>query len=312
MEAVVIVQEALSDSECIFSNPSKWLRKIVMDKSWIHLPRVSYAYLNGAAKFLDFAFANASNRGRIRCPCKNCNNNFWVSREVAYDHIMCDGFNTSYTYWRFHGEDTFSSMPITTNVTGDNPDPHDDMHGLLYDAFGFSNLNGQESDAGHAPYGPTQGQNTKAQQFFKLLEDADQELYPGYKKFTKLSFVVKLYHIKCLVRWSDKSFTMLLELLKEGLPEGETLPKSFYETKKIISELGLKYNKIDACPNACMLYWKNGMPVDEASSRAMEQLNERTSQQPEASHNSTTRKDVFSEVMGDERHGRVRTYGCFS
>ncbi|XP_058078419.1 uncharacterized protein LOC131226741 [Magnolia sinica] len=54
---------------------------------------------------------------------------------------------------------------------------------------------------------------------------------------------------------------------------------------------------------------KNGMPVDEASSRAMEQLNERTSQQPEASHNSTARRDIFSEVMGDERHGRVRTYG---
>ncbi|XP_058076709.1 uncharacterized protein LOC131225238 isoform X1 [Magnolia sinica] len=54
---------------------------------------------------------------------------------------------------------------------------------------------------------------------------------------------------------------------------------------------------------------KNGMPVDEALARAMEQLNERTSQQPEASHNSTARKDIFSEVMGDERHGRVRTYG---
>ncbi|XP_058114262.1 uncharacterized protein LOC131257418 isoform X2 [Magnolia sinica] len=53
---------------------------------------------------------------------------------------------------------------------------------------------------------------------------------------------------------------------------------------------------------------KNGMPVDEASTRAMEQLNERTSQQPEASHNSTARKDIFSEVMGDERHGRVHTY----
>ncbi|XP_058085740.1 uncharacterized protein LOC131233144 [Magnolia sinica] len=53
---------------------------------------------------------------------------------------------------------------------------------------------------------------------------------------------------------------------------------------------------------------KNGMPMDEASARAMEQLNERTSQQPEASHNSTARKDIFSEVMGDERHGRVRTY----
>ncbi|XP_058067679.1 uncharacterized protein LOC131217013 [Magnolia sinica] len=45
---------------------------------------------------------------------------------------------------------------------------------------------------------------------------------------------------------------------------------------------------------------KNGMPVDEASARAM---------QPEASQNSTAGKDIFSEVMGDERHGRARAYG---
>ncbi|XP_058097140.1 uncharacterized protein LOC131242477 isoform X2 [Magnolia sinica] len=58
---------------------------------------------------------------------------------------------------------------------------------------------------------------------------------------------------------------------------------------------------------------KDGTPVDEASSVAMFllqlQLNERISQQPEASHSSTARNDVFSQVMGEDRHGRVRTYG---
>ncbi|XP_043714991.1 uncharacterized protein LOC122663380 [Telopea speciosissima] len=55
---------------------------------------------------------------------------------------------------------------------------------------------------------------------------------------------------------TDKAFTMLLELLQEALPEPNTLPKNMYETKKIIKDLGLNYNKIDACPNDCMLYWK--------------------------------------------------------
>ncbi|XP_058093511.1 uncharacterized protein LOC131239697 [Magnolia sinica] len=223
-----------------------------MDKSWIHLSRVSNAYVSGAKEFLDFAFTNTSDRGRILCPCKNCNNNFWVSRQEAYDHIVCDGFNTSYTHWHFHGEATSSSIP--------NLDPNDDMHELLHDAFDFSGPDDQESDA---TYRPTQGLNTEAQQFFKLVEDADKELYPGCKKFSKLSFIIRLYHIKCLGGWSDKSFTMLLELLKDALPEGETLPRSFYETKKIIGDLGLKYNKIDACPNDCMLYWKDA--VDEQS-----------------------------------------------
>ncbi|XP_060182233.1 uncharacterized protein LOC132611890 [Lycium barbarum] len=46
-------------------------------------------------------------------------------------------------------------------------------------------------------------------------------------------------------------------LMKEdALPEGETLPSSFYETKKIVESLGLKYEKIHACPNDCMLFRK--------------------------------------------------------
>ncbi|KAM0932305.1 hypothetical protein DsansV1_C47g0242711 [Dioscorea sansibarensis] len=32
----------------------------------------------------------------------------------------------------------------------------------------------------------------------KLLRDAEEELFPGCKTFSKLSFIVHLYHIKCL------------------------------------------------------------------------------------------------------------------
>ncbi|KAK2656875.1 hypothetical protein Ddye_009927 [Dipteronia dyeriana] len=39
---------------------------------------------------------------------------------------------------------------------------------------------------------------------------------------------------------------MLLELLKEVYPEGETLPTTYYEAKKVIRELGLGYDKIHA------------------------------------------------------------------
>ncbi|KAL5857335.1 hypothetical protein ACOSQ3_004793 [Xanthoceras sorbifolium] len=47
-----------------------------------------------------------------------------------------------------------------------------------------------------------------------------------------LPFLVKLLHLKIFNRWSNKSFTMLLELLNEALPEGETLPASYYEPKQ--------------------------------------------------------------------------------
>ncbi|KAI3941909.1 hypothetical protein MKW98_009119 [Papaver atlanticum] len=55
---------------------------------------------------------------------------------------------------------------------------------------------------------------------------------------------------------SDKSFKEILQLMRESFPEGCTLPENFTQCKKILSELGLSYNKIDACPNDCMLSYK--------------------------------------------------------
>lgn len=74
--------------------------------------------------------------------------------------------------------------------------------------------------------------NEEAEKFYRLLKDAEQEFYAGCNKFLRLSFIVKLLHIKCLSGWSNKSFTMLLDVLKDALPEGETLPNSYYKAKK--------------------------------------------------------------------------------
>ena len=51
---------------------------------------------------------------------------------------------------------------------------------------------------------------------------------------------------------------MLMRLLKEDiLPMHAQLPNSYYESKKFITDIGLKYEKIDACNNNCMLFWKD-------------------------------------------------------
>ena len=98
--------------------------------------------------------------------------------------------------------------------------------------------------------------NEDAKRFYRLLKDFEQPAYPGCSS-SKLSAMVKLLHIKSLGRWSNESFTMLLEFLKNDLlPSGSTLAESYYEAKKIIKDLGLSYNKIDACRNNCMLFWK--------------------------------------------------------
>ncbi|KAL7234601.1 hypothetical protein ACSBR1_018104 [Camellia fascicularis] len=57
--------------------------------------------------------------------------------------------------------------------------------------------------------------------------------------------MVKLQHLKIFNRWSNKSLTMLLELLKEALP------------------IGLNYQKIHVCKNDCVLFWKEYENEDE-------------------------------------------------
>jgi len=71
-----------------------------------------------------------------------------------------------------------------------------------------------------------------------------------------LSTVLRLFNIKARNGWIDKSFTELLELFHQILPEGNTLSTSHYEAKKILCPMGMEYRKIHACPNDCILYKK--------------------------------------------------------
>ncbi|KAI9125070.1 hypothetical protein K1719_003686 [Acacia pycnantha] len=86
------------------------------------------------------------------------------------------------------------------------------------------------------------------------MDESDRPLYQGCQKYSKLSFLIKLYHIKCMCGITDKAMSMFLELLRDAFPDAD-IPSSFYEAKNIINRLGLNYEKIDVCPNDCMLYW---------------------------------------------------------
>ncbi|CAL5430629.1 unnamed protein product [Camellia sinensis] len=99
--------------------------------------------------------------------------------------------------------------------------------------------------------------------YFKLLEDAQTDLYPGCHKFTSLSFIVRILHMKVLNQWTDKSVDMLLELLNEAFPTGTKLPSSYYQAQKVTTDLGFTYETFDACPNSCMLFRKEDTKLDK-------------------------------------------------
>ncbi|KAL4359106.1 hypothetical protein AHAS_Ahas08G0044200 [Arachis hypogaea] len=215
-----------------------------MPKDWMDLPRYSEEYINGVISFLDFAYSEGEPEGQqIQCPCKRCCNIEWYRRDVVFDHLVADGFVKGYRTWINHGEWTIPM--VVDDDTDDEEGACDDIEGLLNDAFG---------DVPHVD-GVTVGQNEEAKKFYNLIDVASQELYPGSKKFSTLSFIICLYLLKCLHGWSNASFASLLELLKEAMPN-INIPSSFHKTKAMIRDLGLDYKKIDACPNDCLLYRK--------------------------------------------------------
>ena len=89
------------------------------------------------------------------------------------------------------------------------------------------------------------------------MSEAHNKLYPRCSEFSSLNFLVKLMHVKVLNGWSNKSFDMLLELLRAAFSMcSSTILSSFYEAKQKLRDLGLGYETIKACKYDCVLYWK--------------------------------------------------------
>ncbi|WMV49961.1 hypothetical protein MTR67_043346 [Solanum verrucosum] len=141
----------------------------------------------------------------------------FVRKDLVVEHIVADGFLTSYTSWIYHGEELFSSKLVN------QLDKVDEMQDMLHEAFGIpptSNFVDMDTSA-EGFDGLNQhnmGFDKKTEKFFSLLKEVELELYPG-SKYSLLSFLVRLLHLKCLNGWSNKSFSMLLELIKDVLPE---------------------------------------------------------------------------------------------
>ena len=95
------------------------------------------------------------------------------------------------------------------------------------------------------------------EKFDRLMGDVEKPLYFGCtNNFTKLSTIILLYNLKADNGWSNKSFSELLKLLVEMIPQPNELLTSMYEVKKAMSSLWIGYEKIHACRNNYILYQK--------------------------------------------------------
>nr|GEY70099.1 hypothetical protein [Tanacetum cinerariifolium] len=118
---------------------------------------------------------------------------------------------------------------------------------LVFDAAGpsFNPLEFHDS----VPQAPnSEPPNPKAKKFYDLLSKAKEPLYKRCEKHSTLSAMSRLLNIKSDFNISQSCYDRVMHAVKEFIPYS-TLCSNYYEFKKIVSQLGLGYQKIDICPN---------------------------------------------------------------
>ena len=75
--------------------------------------------------------------------------------------------------------------------------------------------------------------------FTSFLEDAEIVLFPGCMKYTKMSAIVVLYKFKAMHGLTENAYNDMLEILRDMLSDGNTLPDSLYSTKKLLKTFDL-------------------------------------------------------------------------
>ena len=220
-------------------------------------------YIEGVLKFVEFASKHANDGENLR-PCTKCVNLSLVPPGVACEHLWSKGMLQSYTHWKWHGE--LAAVPTATECGSshvqDSLEHYGDFRGMLHDLCPTHEMPPEPMDEGETVQQPAQGPNEEAQKFYKMIDDVDKPLYAGCIKFSIFSAIVVLFQLKTLCGWTNKSFTMLLQVLMDMLPSDAKLPKDHYETKKIVRDLGLGYEEIHACSNDCVLFWKENVNLE--------------------------------------------------
>ena len=149
---------------------------------------------------------------KFRCPCVNYLNGRKLNATQVKEHLIYDGFLRSYKIWKWHDElIDFPTVSRTEHVVDST------MEEGREERVEEDNMEDMIQDVGLEAF-------AQAHVYKMMSTNTETPLYVCLTKFMRLSTVLRLMHLKATNGWIDKSFTKLLVLLNEMLPEGNTLP----------------------------------------------------------------------------------------
>ncbi|XP_004298273.1 PREDICTED: uncharacterized protein LOC101301486 [Fragaria vesca subsp. vesca] len=98
--------------------------------------------------------------------------------------------------------------------------------------------------------------NSDYDKYTRLVREVQTPLYPG-SKHTLLGTVMEQMTIKNKQGKTNACFDEDIALIKKVLPKCNSCPEKFDQVKRMLANLGLDHQKIDACVNNCILYYKD-------------------------------------------------------
>ena len=206
-------------------------------------------------KFIDHTFAGTSKGETAPCPCKTCRTMSYRTIDEVQSHLVRRGFSESFIQGEGEEKDSFDGISEgvgNEDATGDRDSMKEMINSLIRGAI-HGEIIGNE----------TEEPNESAKNFFKLLTEAKRELYPGCKEATKVSFIVRLFQIKCMFGLSNSALEAIIHLFSLLLPKGHCVPDTLEKVQKVVRDLGLDYQKMHACINDCVLFRKEYADMDK-------------------------------------------------
>jgi hypothetical protein len=216
-----------------------------VDRSWMRMDKSTIEWQKGFKEFMDLTFEGTSQGETTPCPCSRCRCMSYRTQSEVQSHFFFRGFDESFIQGEANDEDFDHEELDSLGVTGDSASINDLVSTLIQGAIHGDIIGSNNEEP-----------NDRAKNFFKLLEEAQKELYPGCKEATKVSFIVRLFQIKCMYGLSNSALEAIIQLFSLVLPEGHCIPNTLDKVQKVVRDLGLDYQKIHACVNDCVLFRK--------------------------------------------------------
>jgi hypothetical protein len=144
-----------------------------------------------------------------------------------------------YEVWVHHGEEVPENESVAEDDVIDE-DKMDEMLNAICPEF--------EADFEDPP-------TLEVQKLFELLKASEEAVHEHTTMFV-LSFVTRLMAIKSKFASSNYCYKELLKLISDVLSDNHKLPRDMYQSKILLSGLGIDYEKINVCQDNRMLFWK--------------------------------------------------------